>query len=205
MSFLSSLPSRGMVLLALALSSGPISGGAAAQPAQGKAAAPAQAAPASVPAEPGLTTATFADWVLRCQRLVDGEKTTRLCEVAQAVQIQGQAAPVAQVAIGRVPGEDGLHVTAVLPVNASFASGVRLAGEDKDGKDGGALDMAWRRCLPGACAAEGPAKDDVLKRWRGPIEASRLTFKDAAGREVAVPISLRGLSQALDALAKERS
>ena len=38
---------------------------------------------------------------------------------------------------------------------------------------------------------------------RAPVEGPRLSFMDAAGRDLALPFSLSGLPQALDALAKE--
>ncbi|WP_271023478.1 hypothetical protein [Rhizobium sp. RCAM05973] len=67
---------------------------------------PAAAAPASsaapVSSEPNTTTASFGDWTLRCQRVGEAGKATRVCEVAQAMQVQGQTAPVAQIAIGRL-------------------------------------------------------------------------------------------------------
>ncbi|UHC20201.1 invasion associated locus B family protein (plasmid) [Methylobacterium currus] len=161
------------------------------------------AAPSPTPSEPGLTTASYGDWVLRCQRF-EGDKPARLCEVSQAMQIQGQNAPIAQVAIGRPADETGLRVTVLLPVSVSFPSSVRVSGTDKDGKEAGVLDLTWRRCQPGGCLADGPAKDDALKRWRDGVEAGRLAFKDAAGRDLGIPVSFRGLGQALDALARER-
>ena len=70
---------------------------------------------------------------------------------------------------------------------------------------GSALDLPWRRCLPGGCFADALAADDVLKRWRGLTEPGRIVLKSASGREVALPLSFRGLAPALDALAKERA
>lgn len=174
-------------------------GSALAQPMGGK---PPAAAPPAVPAEPGVTTASYGDWVLRCQRLGPAEKAVRLCEVTQAMQVQGQAAPIAQVAVGRVPGETELRVTALLPVAVSFPSTVRV-GPDEEVK-APVLELVWRRCLAGGCLADGAVKEDILKRWREAEAPGRLLFKDAGGREVAFPLSFRGLGPALDALGKER-
>lgn len=157
-------------------------------------------ASSSVPAEPGITTATYGEWVLRCQRL-SGDNAGRVCEVSQTIQAQGQPAPVAQIALGRLPGQDGLRMTVLLPAHVSFPSGVRVA-EGKDAKSG--VDLAWRRCLPSACVADGAATEAVLTSWRKTEEAGRIAFKDADGRDVAVSLSLRGLGPALDALAKEK-
>ncbi|WP_243214898.1 MULTISPECIES: invasion associated locus B family protein [Methylobacterium] len=150
-----------------------------------------------------MTTASYGDWVLRCQRVDTAEKSQRLCEVSQGVQVQGQAAPIAQVAIGRVPGEATLRVTALLPVAVSFPSTVWIGLDDKEAQ-AGALDAAWRRCQPGGCLADGPIKDAVLKRWRTAETPGRLLFTEAGGREVTIPLSFRGLGPALDALGKEQ-
>ncbi len=91
-----------------------------------------------VSSEPGATTATFGDWVLRCQ----GAAAARICEVALTVQVQGQQAPIAQFAIGRAP-DKSLRATVVLPTNIQLPSIVRVAGDAKDKT----LELNWTRCL----------------------------------------------------------
>lgn len=159
-----------------------------------------QPVPKPVPAEPGVTTASFGDWVLRCQRGGTAEKPVRVCEVGQTMQVQGQNQPIAQIAIGRAAAGEPLQVTVVLPANVAFPSTVRLLAE---GNDTNGAELPWRRCLPGACIADAPAKDESLKRWRAASEPGRIVFKNAGGQEVAIPLSWRGLPQALDALNKE--
>lgn len=168
-------------------------GAAQAQPAATK---PAARPPVS--AEPNMTTATFGDWVLRCQRLPQSG-AERVCEVAQTMQVQGQNAPVAQFAIGRASKSEPLRATAVVPASISFPSNVQVALD----KDASPLQLDWRRCLPGGCFADLVVKEDQLKRWRTASESGRLVFKDASGREIAIPLSFQGLGPALDALAKE--
>jgi invasion protein IalB len=173
-------------------------GNAAPAPAATAPAAAAQAI-APVAAEPSTTTASFGDWVLRCQRVGESEAGTRVCEVAQAMQVQGQKTPIAQIAIGRAAVGEPLRVTLVLLPDVSFPSSAQVVG------DGAVLDLPWRRCLPSGCFADAVAKDDLLKRWRGLTEPGRIVVKSASGREVAIPLSFRGLAPALDALAKERA
>ena len=158
--------------------------------AQAQAAAPK---PAPVPSEPGATTASYGDWVLRCQQGT-GERPVRICEAAQTIQVQGQAAPIAQVAVGRAGPGEPLQATVVLPSNVGFPGGVKNAA---------GFDLPWRRCLPGGCVADAPARDDVLKRWRGASEPGRIVYRNAAAQDVSIPLSFRGLAQALDALARE--
>jgi len=55
---------------------------ALAQTPTAKPAATPASPPPPVPSEPGVTTASYGDWMLRCQRLGPPEKPTRLCEVS---------------------------------------------------------------------------------------------------------------------------
>lgn len=162
------------------------------------AAQPKPAEPKSVDAEPQSTSATFGDWVLRCNRIEAGDQSQRVCEVAQTIIIQGQQAPVAEIAIGRLKKAEPFRVTVVLPVNVAFPSSpqVHLDGQP-------ALDLAWKRCLPNGCFADATPKDEIFRSWRAAKANGRIDTKDAFGRNVGVTISFRGLSHALDALNKE--
>ena len=162
--------------------------------------ASAQAAkPAPVEAEPRSTTASFGDWVVRCERGSVGDKPVRTCEAAQSMRVQGQANPIAQFAIGRVAAGEPVRATVVVPNNISLPSTVRVAADDKDTQP---LELAWRRCPPGGGFADAPTREDTLKHWRGLTEPGRIVFRNGSGQEVAIPISFRGLAQALEALAK---
>lgn len=157
------------------------------------------AKPAPVGADPVSTSATYGDWVLRCQRVGEGDKTQRVCEVAQTIQVQGQQSPIAQIALGRLGAADPLKVTVALPTNISLPGTVTMALNDKDPSP---MPMTWRRCLPGACIADAVPSADALKAFRAAGDPGRLVFKDATGRDVTLPFSFRGLAQALDALTK---
>jgi invasion protein IalB len=166
--------------------------------AQAAKAAPTKAAPAPVTSDPGSTSASYGDWVLRCQRIGEAEKAQRLCEVSQTIQAQGQRDPIAQVAFGRLPNDPALRLTVALPPSVSFPSTVEIASTAPVLT----TSLQWKRCLPGGCFADAVPGDDVVKGWRALTSAGKLTFKDAGGHDVALPVSFRGLTQALDALGK---
>ncbi|MDO9412627.1 MAG: invasion associated locus B family protein [Pseudolabrys sp.] len=150
---------------------------------------------------PTSTSASYGDWILRCQRLGAGAEVQRVCEVVQQVRAQDQQNPTAEIAIGRVKKSDPLMLTVVLPVNVTFPNNPNFSSS---GKTTDTVDLGWRRCLPGGCFADLVLKDDVLKDWKSQTNVGRLTWKDAAGRDFAVGISSKGLTQAIDALSKEQ-
>ena len=168
------------------------------------AAAFAADAPPPVSTEPQNTSATYGDWTLRCSRTAQGDKEVRVCEVVLpfVAQAQGQSQTIGQLAIGHITTntKDPLHVTFIVTPNVAFPSDVKLMSDDKDAQP---VTLSWSSCTAQACRADGEFKDDLLKRWRALTANGKLVFKAATTEQpVPLPISTRGLAQALDALAK---
>lgn len=161
-------------------------------------AAHGQTAPAPQAAQaaqsPQRTTATYDDWTVRCA-VVEGTKS---CEMAQAMQIKGQAQPVTQIAIGRVAKTDPIKMVFQVPIDVWLPSGVKLVADDKDP----GVAAGYRRCLPAACLAEAEIKDDVIRKLRVLSDNGKLQFKDAAQQDIAIPVSFKGFGQAWDAMTK---
>lgn len=153
--------------------------------------------PPGAVSKPDNTTATYGDWVLRCQQSVG----TRICEIVQTIEQQGQRGPLALIAIGRPVRTEPIKLVIQVPPNLTLGdkAGVRVTVADKDE----AL-AVFQRCTPGGCFAEAGLGDEVFKRWRGFTEAGQIRWQDAGKREVALPISFRGFSAAADALQREQ-
>lgn len=141
--------------------------------------------------EPQMTTATYGDWTLRCGK-VPARKDERRCEGALIISREGQGI-AAQLAIG--PGADkaSYKVVVLLPFNISLTRPVRVQGP-------AALDISWKRCVPAGCMAEGSLSAADLQRWRSFDRPGVISFRDAADRDVQLPMSFRGASQVLGSL-----
>lgn len=157
----------------------------------------------STATDPSATTATYGNWTLRCVKIPgEGKAAATSCEVVQTVQMQGQSQPVAQVAIGRLPNDKTLIMTAVVPVNISLPGQIHLSGNGKSGsEEKGGVTLSLTRCLGGGCFAEARPDDATLKVLRNGTDGE-LRFADAGRRMVALPLSWQGLDQALKALDK---
>ena len=153
--------------------------------------------PAPVGPEPQSTTATYGDWVLRCVLEAAAGSPRRMCEVGQTIEVKGQGV-VAQIALGFPSGKEPMRVTVVLPPNVSLSSAVRIGVSETD--EG--LELAWKRCLPGGCVAEGEIHDDVLRSWRAQTGAGQIRYALASSKPLSLAFSFRGFSVALDNLAK---
>lgn len=160
---------------------------------------PPQAAPPAPGAvsQPDNTTATYGDWVLRCQQGVG----TRICEIVQTIEQQGQRGPLALIAIGRPVKAEPVKLVVQVPPNLTLGdkAGVRVNVAEKEE----AL-AVFQRCTPGGCFGEASLSDDAFKRWRGFSEAGQLRWQDAAKREVTLPVSFRGFAAATEALLREQ-
>lgn len=158
-------------------------------------AAPPAPAADTKPAGPDMTTETYGDWVLRC-RLANSVKR---CEVSQTIVIQGQANPLAMIAVGREKAGDPLRMVVQLPVNVAFDGGVKAMLAD--GTQG--AELGFRRCLPAGCFADAGLDDAALGNLTRQTEPGLVKFKDAGNREIALPLSLKGLSMAIEALQRQ--
>jgi len=159
------------------------------------------AKPTSSEPEAQSTTATYGDWVLRCEQTGAPPQARRSCEVTQTVVIKAQSAPFAQIAFGKPTPSEAPHLTIVVPPNIVLPSAVHVAIDVKDPQP---FELNWTRCAPAGCFATATPREDDSKRWRALTQSGRVTVKSASGQEVVMPISFRGFAQAIDALAKER-
>jgi invasion protein IalB len=158
-----------------------------------------QVAPAPAPTDaPQSTTATYANWVVQCVTRT-GQSPEKMCEMAQTTQMQNSNSPFSRVTVAQQVKGQPVRLMVQVPVNASFAGNVKIQTGDTDP----GIAAPFARCVPGGCFAEFDLKDDMLKKFRGSSSTGKLTFADAGGHDVSVPLSFSGFAQAFDALAKE--
>lgn len=165
---------------------------------------PAPAAPTvqqSAPSDaPQRTTATYADWVVQCETQA-GPPSQKVCEMTQVVQVQqqGQSAPFSRVAVAHPTKGQPVKLVVQVPVNVTFATNVRIQTGDADP----GVTAPFARCVPSGCFADFEVKEEALKNLRSASAAGKLSFADAGGHDVNVPLSFNGFNQAFEALAKE--
>ena len=165
--------------------------------------APAPARPASAASAAPAAEAprVFGDWQLRCLAGNAPQQARRSCEILQSVLVKDKSATIAEIAFGKPDANDSLSMTIVVPVNVAFQAVPRVTTSDADPLP---LDLIWRRCAPAGCFASAALADQTLARWRSYEGVGRIAFKSASGQDAVLPVSFRGLGQALDALARER-
>ena len=153
---------------------------------------------AAQPAAPQQTTATYDDWIVRCEAQ-PGPPPQKTCEMVQFTQVKGQPGVLTQIAIGRPVKGQPIKLVIQVPISVWLPTGVRL---HSNGKDFG-ISATFKRCMPTACFAELDVKDDTIRKFRSTTEAGKLEFKDANQKDIALPVSFKGFGVAYDALSKE--
>jgi len=159
---------------------------------------PTAVRPPSASDVPQRTTATYGDWVLQCVEN-SSPPSEPVCDMAQVTQLQGKNLPFSRVAVARPEKGKPVKLIVQVPVNASFSTQVHIQTSDTDP----GVIAPFANCTPNGCFAEFDLKEDILKKLREATGAGKLSFADAGGHDVSVPISFNGFAQAFDALAKK--
>ncbi|WP_206931491.1 invasion associated locus B family protein [Roseococcus thiosulfatophilus] len=189
---------KAKLLLTLAMLAAPMAALAQSRPAAPQAAPPAAA--------PDRTSAAYGDWTLRCETTRPaGQPAQRLCEIALTFT-DARNQPVAQMVMGRTARAEPMRVILQVPIEARVEEAARLQA-DPAAAAGEALSLPFKLCsvARGGCFAEAELPNDaVLRRLRARGDApGRVTFRDSAGRDIHLTMSLRGFGAALDALGRE--
>ncbi len=144
------------------------------------------------------TSATYDDWILQCQN-----ETTpaprKLCQISQVSRIRENNTPFSRVLVEKPASGKPVIFVAQLPVNVSVRAPVSLRLDDSDP----GISTTIERCVPAGCFVEFEFKDDYQKKARSGEGIGKLTFKDAGGHDIVVPLSFKGYRPAFDALLKE--
>ena len=162
-----------------------------------RAPAPQVQPPAPPVQGPQRTSATYGDWVVRCE-IPEGQ-TQKTCDMEQLAQMQGQTNPISRIAIPLPAKGQEAKLIVQLPVNVSLAGGVKI---EVDAKDRG-LNIAFTRCVPAGCLAETALKEEEMRRFRAETQPGKMLYKNAAEQPVTIPLSFKGFGQAFDALIKQ--
>jgi invasion protein IalB len=143
-------------------------------------------------------TATYDDWMISCvtQAEKDSKKT---CEVVQLQGVQGQPNAVFQITISRPDPGKNFKIFFQVPANVWLDTGIKLVTEE--GKES-VLPSTFRWCIPARCLADAELTEPFLKKLRDQPKPGLVVYKDAAQHDVSIPVSFKGLPQALDAMVK---
>jgi len=148
--------------------------------------------------QPAVTdTRTFGDWGVRCfaGRLPP-------CEMFQASRNKA-GARVMEFVIAYLPRRDSHALRLTLPLGVSFAKGVRISASGYRSQA-----MPYLRCDRAGCYVRGAIARGALDALGHSNPRAGLAAGSPDGRDVEMPLSLRGFIEArgaMEKLAREKS
>ncbi len=149
---------------------------------------PALAQQATLPNGANSLQETYQDWQLSCAV----RENTRACAVSQdQTQENGQRLLAVEIGVG----SDGAVATLLLPFGILFEPGVTPQIDDQAPLP----PVRFRTCLPRGCIAVMPTDQATLDRMRTG-STLKLIVTTAANTSMTFPVSLSGLTAALDRL-----
>jgi len=155
------------------------------------------ATPPPAPKAPAVTdTQTFQDWSVHCVA-----QALPPCEMLQVSQDKAGKL-VTRFAIAYLPRQDRYALQLTVPLGVSLAKGVRITASDY-----AAQALPYVRCDNSGCYVEGAIEQGALDKLGHSAAQARLTIASVDGREINLPLSLRGFSDArsaMDRLAREK-
>ena len=160
----------------------------------GLAAAPAPLAAQSEAPQSGaeIETQQFEDWALRCQPA--SETQPRICRIQQKVAAEDTGKSVLQILAGRFGPEKVLGAIFFVPVGVRLPPGLRIQVDERPLRV-----FPFEICDTKICQARAVLEGGLLEDLKAGL-TGYVKFQNAAGRELTVPVSLKGFTAALGAL-----
>ena len=148
----------------------------------------ASAQQAALPNGASSLQEAYQDWQLTCAL----QNNAPACVVSQD-QVQQNGQRLLTVEVATQP--DGGVATVLLPFGILFDGGVTPQIDDQAPMQ----PLRFKTCLPGGCIVTFPLDQATLEKLRSGT-ALKLTVTTAANTSLTFPISLKGLTAALDRL-----
>ena len=117
--------------------------------------------------------------------------------MVQIIQIQGQAQPLVQIAVGRPPAESDLRLVMQLPIGVW----IPFAPEFFIDVDGTPLTGAFKRCTLVACFADVSFTAAHVASIEARDDAQgAVVFQMTEGQNATIPIAFKGFAAAFSAM-----
>ncbi|MCM5557823.1 invasion associated locus B family protein [Pleomorphomonas sp. JP5] len=140
---------------------------------------------------PQATTALYRDWQLHCVVGKDGGKT---CEAAGAVLAVDGKGVAARVVVGRPAPSEPIQIVIQLAPGVWLPEGVSLSVPGAKAP----LKAEFKQCVQ-VCFAQTDIDDATVGAMKTSDKPATLAFVDAQRQPVALPLSLAGFKNAMDA------
>ena len=151
---------------------------------------PSSATPQSKQESEPTDVKIFGDWVVRCFPI----KSLAQCDMFQASSDKATQRRIMSVSIAYVPSMKGYFAKIIVPLGVEIAAGATIATETYRSNA-----LAFVRCEDNGCYIEDSLNPMLVEKLMHAKSAS-VTITSYSGRGVALPLSMRGFSDAAAAM-----
>ncbi|HEX7075108.1 MAG TPA: invasion associated locus B family protein [Hyphomicrobiaceae bacterium] len=141
---------------------------------------------------PTSLSETYEAWTVRCVNQQQGEKTQRVCQMAQTLLQQGSQQRVLTFALRR--RDDTARATLVFPFGLLLSEGFRVEIAEEE-----VLRGTYRTCLPTGCIAEVEVPAETIEKLEA-AETASVLMTATTGQQIRADISLKGFKAAYQRL-----
>lgn len=135
----------------------------------------------------GVTTESFQDWEVRCQRNAEGPTP---CAMVQMITQPDSDQPLMQVILDYPPQIDDPVMSFFVPLGVRLAAGLQLSVDN-----GEPVQFPYQVCLEQGCRADVPIEPSMLQQLRSGSTAT-LSMIGPRGDRIDLDISLIGFTDA---------
>ncbi|MET4805172.1 invasion associated locus B family protein [Limibacillus sp. MBR-115] len=143
--------------------------------------------------------AIFKDWRIRCSpaQNAEGQDQPVICEAYQVVLREDQQQPVLEVVIAFPPSQENAVGAIIVPLGVLLPAGIAVSIDEKPlGK------LPYQRCGAKGCLGQFIFTPEQFKAWRSGTKG-QVTITHGNGKELAIPLSLLGFTDATNAISKK--
>jgi invasion protein IalB len=141
----------------------------------------------------------IGDWGVHCYPAASPSP----CEMLEVATQNKTGKRVMSVSIAFVPQQNRYVFQVAVPLGVALNKGVKIVASGYGGPA-----MAYRRCDRGGCYVEGFMNGNALDALGAASAAGKIEIAAANGRQIDLPFSLRGFSEArkaMEDLAREKA
>ncbi|HEY5337259.1 MAG TPA: invasion associated locus B family protein [Rhizomicrobium sp.] len=134
---------------------------------------------------------SFGDWGVRCFPV----SSQSPCEMLETITQKDSGRRLMSMSIGYAPKADRHIIQISLPLGVSLAKGVKIVADAYTSPP-----IQYRRCDRAGCYVEGFIDNTVLAGLTHGSPNAKIVIATADGRDITLPLSLRGFNDAHDAM-----
>ncbi|KZC97660.1 invasion associated locus B family protein [Oceanibaculum pacificum] len=136
-------------------------------------------------AQPELTTERVQDWTVRCTKT-----TPQRCEMVQSVKERESNRDILMIIIGYRENERQPRALILMPLGVLLPPGLGIQVDKAEPRG-----LPFRHCEPGGCLAPWNMSDSDVAALKGGTQLTVIAT-DQAGKQVGLPVSLKGFTAA---------